>query len=93
MDKAKISEALGKVWVRIYRSTHAPISSTEVTELQNALKTVEGEADDNQVLGRRLLDFCEQVRLSKVFEARREPATGMEGLVRTCESLKRQLMA
>jgi len=91
MDKDKVSRAITIIWTRLLRSTHTPIQSSQVTELKNALKAVEEEADENDLLGRRLLDFCDQVRLSKVFDARREPATGMESLIRTCDSLQKQL--
>jgi hypothetical protein len=91
MDREKVSRAIGIIWTRLLRSTQTPIQTSQVTELKNALAAVEEEADENDVLGRRLTDFCDQLRLSKVFDARREPATGMEALIRTCESLQMQL--
>lgn len=79
------------IGTRLLRSTHTPMNASQVTELKSALAAVNEEADENDVLGRRLLDFCDQVELSKVFEARREPATRMEALIRTYEALQMQL--
>lgn len=92
MDNFKIRLALGIIWVRIYGATHNPITSDGAKELRKAIGVLGEEADDKDILGRRLIDFCNDVLDSKVFEARYQPATGLEGLVRSCESFQNQIV-